>query len=67
MPKGPQENERSPMQEELIRALEDVRRQIALIDAPPMMMPRNRTLLARLKAMAKEIGECLEAMESEDA
>jgi len=60
------DDEKPATREELIRAREDIQRQLDILRSP-LRFGRNRPLEARLEAMVKEIDACLAAMESDIA
>lgn len=55
-----------PTREELLRAREDIQRQLDVL-RHPFRFGRNRKLEARLEAMVKEIDDCLAAMKPSDS
>ncbi|MGH6876851.1 MAG: hypothetical protein ACREHV_05655 [Rhizomicrobium sp.] len=60
------DDERPPTREELIRARDDLQRQLDTLRNPLRSRDRSPPLEARLTAMMKEIGECLAAMEPDN-
>jgi len=58
-------DESPPTREELIRARDDLRRELEMLRNP--VRYRSRPLEAKLKAMLQEIEGCLAAMDAEDA
>jgi hypothetical protein len=53
------------MREELIRAREDLQRQLGMVRNPVRSADRSRPLESKLKAMLDEIEGCLAAMEAD--
>lgn len=58
------DDETSPTREELLRAREDLQRQLAIL-RHPFRFGRNRSLEAKLETMVKKIDGCLAAMETD--
>ena len=56
------DDETPPTREELLRAREDIERQLAVL-RHPFRFGRNRKLEAKLETMLQDIDECLAAME----
>ena len=59
------DDETPPTREELLRAREDIQRQLNILRSP-VRFGRNRGLEAKLETMVKEIDECLAAMANEN-
>jgi len=58
------DDEIPPTREELLRAREDLQRQLDVL-RHPFGFGRNRKLEGKLEAMVKDIDDCLAAMEPE--
>ncbi|HLY05431.1 MAG TPA: hypothetical protein VKR31_06760 [Rhizomicrobium sp.] len=58
------DDETPPAREELLRAREDLERQLAIL-RHPFRFGRNRKLEEKLETMVKDIDECLAAMEED--
>jgi hypothetical protein len=56
-----------PTREELIRARDDLQRELKMLRNPVRGGHRSRPLEAKLQAMLVEIDDCLAAMDKEDA
>lgn len=54
-----------PTREELVRARDDIQRQLATL-RHPFRFGRNRELEARLEGMVSDIDDCLAAMDAGD-
>ena len=61
------EDDGLPTREELIRARDDLQRQLSRIRNQFLGFSRSRPLEAKLAAMIKDIDDCLAAMESDNA
>jgi hypothetical protein len=60
------DDEGAPTRDELIRARNQIQRQIAIIHTPAITRDRNPALEAKLRAMVNEIDECLAALERDN-
>jgi hypothetical protein len=58
-------DENPPTRNELIRARDDLQRELEILRNP--VRYRSRPLEAKLKAMLQEIEDCLAAVDAEDA
>ena len=63
MSTGTDNEETPPTREDLLRAREDIQRQLAILRSP-LRLGRNRKLEARLETMLKDIDDCLAMMEA---
>ena len=59
------DDETPPTRAELLRAREDIQRQLGIL-RHPLRFGRNRTLEAKLETMLKDLDECLAAVEPEN-
>ena len=60
-------DESPPTREELIRARDDLRRELEMLRNSVRSGHRSRPLEAKLKGMLREIEDCLAAMDADDA
>jgi hypothetical protein len=60
-----QMDESPPTREELIRARDDLQRQLKMVRNPVRSADRSRPLEAKLQAMLDDIEECLAALEAD--